>query len=256
MADAVGKKPAADTPRSLRNRAQLKPPARYDVDVAEFVPATYQEAVGGEDATQWAIAIEEELRAHKENRTWSVVPRTPSMKTIDSKWVFKIKTDPEKTSKHFKARLCARGFMQRHGIDYNETFAPVRYDSLRVLLAIATQDDLELMQFDVRTAFLYGEIDEDIYMEVPEGLIVGEDSAEEEARVVCKLEKSIYGLKQSPRCWNQKFTTFLHEFEFRECEADKCVFVGKVNNEKVYLALFVDDSIAGNVKDNIKKTAR
>ena len=165
------------------------------------------------------------------------------MKTIDSKWVFRLKEDPEEGTRRYKARLCARGFQQREGVDYTETFAPVvRYDSLRVLLATVATEDLELLQFDVQTAFLYGELDETIYMEVPEGLnVVGKKSNKED--VVCKLRKSLYGLKQSPRCWNQKFTLFLSEFELEACEADKCVFVSQFENETVYLALFVDDGL-------------
>lgn len=169
------------------------------------------------------------------------------MKIIDSKWVFRVKMDESEKIYRFKARLCARGFLQREGIDFHETFAPViRYDSLRLILAEVAAQDLELLQFDVQTAFLYGKLDETVYMEVPEGLNVGQD-------LVCKLNKSLYGLKQAPRCWNQRFTRFLHEFEFKECEADKCVFVGQVKNEKVYLALFVDDGlIAANTVETLE----
>lgn len=125
--------------------------------------------MSSKDAAQWARAVREELRAHERNHTWTLVPRSSSQRLIDSKWVFRVKEDPEKKAIRFKARLCARGFMQKAGIDYTETFAPVvRYDSLRTLLAIVAEEDLELLQFDVQTAFLYGELDEDIYMEIPE----------------------------------------------------------------------------------------
>lgn len=162
------------------------------------------------------------------------------MKPIDSKWVFKKLKNEEGEIRRFKARLCARGFMQEKNIDYTETFSPVvRYDSLRVLLAIAASKNLEIAQF-VQTAFLYGTLDEEIYMEIPEGINMDKETREEQ---VCRLVKSLYGLKQSPRCWNQKFSSFLQEFRFQETSADKCIFVGEVNGETVYLALFVDDGL-------------
>lgn len=116
-----------------------------------------------------------------------------------------------------KTRLCAQGFQQQYGTDYKETFAPVaRYDSIRVLLALVTQRNLEMSQFDVRTAFLYGELEETIHMEVPAGVEV-----RKREKIICKLNKSLYGLKQSPRCWNTRFDKFLKLFKFTESCADK-----------------------------------
>lgn len=112
------------------------------------------------------------------------------------------------------------------------------YDSIRVLLALAAQRDLEIKQFDVRTAFLYGELKENIYMVAPEGLELPKNNTE----MVCKL-KSLYGLKQSPRCWNLKFNNFLKMFKFKESHADKCIYRGIVKDKIVYLALFVDDGL-------------
>lgn len=148
----------------------------------------------------------------------------------------------------FKARLCARGFLQRPGLDYNETFSPVvRYDSLRTLLALIAHEDLEMIQFDVKTVFLYGELKEDIFMKIPEGLNIGSASKES----VCKLQKSLYGLKQASRCWNEKFSSFLRQFNFSESEANKCVFRGKVEGHDVYLALFVDDGTAAKSANSL-----
>lgn len=251
-------RPPEVEPRNLRDRRTLRLPARYEVDVAEYVATkTFQEAMTGQNATQWAKAVKEELDAHERSSTWTLVTRAESQKTIDSKWLFKVKTNPEGKPVRHKARLCARGFRQEHGVDYYETFSPVvRYDSLRVLLATVAQQDLEITQFDVQSAFLNGELKETIYMEVPEGLVV-EGEAEEDSevkRVVCKLERPLYGLKQAPRCWNQKFTRFLNEFNLKECDADKCVFVGSVRGEKVYLALFVDDGlVAASSKQTLDK---
>lgn len=247
------------TPRSLRRRDTLRPPARYALYVAECnVPTTYQEAISGPEASKWAEAIEDELDAHKKNGTWKIVPRKSGEKSIDSKWVFKILQDTNGNVSKFKARLCARGFKQREGVDYSETFSPVvRYDSLRVLLAIITQADLETMQFDVRTAFLHGVLDEEIRMEMPTGLQVSEE-AKHRGSVVCLLKKSLYGLKQAPRCWNLKFTNFLKSFNLKETNADRCVFYGIYGGYEVYLALFVDDGIVASkssrVIDNIVRS--
>ena len=164
-----------DESRQLRNRATIRLSARYKINVAEInIPNTQQEAVSGPEVLNWVTNIDEELRAHDKNTTWTMVSREPGKKTIDSKWLFKIIKDPERNVLIYKGRLNVQGFMQRPRIDYNETFAVVVcYDSLRVMLMLTVQQDLEFVQLDVRTAFLYGVLDEDIHMEVPAGLEVG-----------------------------------------------------------------------------------
>lgn len=226
----------------LRNRTQLKYPDRYqdfDLNYTECdVPHSFQEAVTGRDCEKWKQAIQEELKAHETSETWEIVPRH-NQELIDSKWVFRVQSAGGES--RYKARLCARGFTQRPGLDYGEIFSPVvRYDSLRILLAIAAAEDLELGQFDVKTAFLYGELEEDIHMLVPEGIEVKQCDG---MKYVCKLKKSLYGLKQSPRCWNRKFVSFLSKFELVESDADKCVFYRKGCPDKLMLALFVDDGL-------------
>lgn len=169
----------------LRNRDSIKPPPRYQVNIAEWgVPSSYQEAVSGGHAENWREAIREELQAHEKNGTWMLVPDRKDKIPIDSKWVFKIQHSASGDISRFKARLCARGFLQKPGLDYNETFSPVvRYDSLRVLLALVAHEDLEMIQFDVKTAFLFGELKENILMKIPEGVDIGSASKES----VCKL---------------------------------------------------------------------
>lgn len=165
----------------------------------------------------------------------SDMENSTELKTVDSKLVFKVKTD-----QRYKARLCARGLMQQHGIDFTETFAPVvRYDSLRVLLVTVAEHDLKILQFDIQTEFLHGALDKDIFMEVPQGLNV----EEQKSSIVCKLEKSLYGLKQAPGCWNQRFTSFLNKFNFKNSGADQCIFINNHNGESVILAPFVDDGL-------------
>jgi hypothetical protein len=119
------------------------------------------------------------------------------------------------------------------------------------MLAMVAEKDLELVQFHVETAFLYGELTEDIYMEIPEGLAVNK---EENQDLMCKLNKSLYGLKQAPRCWNKKFRVFLKQFNFKESEADKCVFNGKIDGIDVYLALFVDDGLIASKSQQALKS--
>jgi len=135
--------------------------------------------------------MDEEIDVHRRNKTWKLVPRPVAEPVIDSKWVYRIKTDGVGNAVRFKSRLVVRGFRQRKGIDYSDTFSPVaRYDSARLLLAIAAAKSFELRQFNVSTAFLSGDINETIYMEQPEGYI---DSKHSE--YVCQLQRAIYGLK-------------------------------------------------------------
>lgn len=130
-----------------------------------------------------------------------------------------------------------RGFTQQYGIDYEETFSPVvKFTSVRSILAMAAAEGLKTKQFDVTTAFLYGELSEDIYMKQPQGY---EDGTEN----VCRLLKSLYGLKQASRCWNHKFTKFLQSFDLKATTSDTCVFVSQNDNRKIVLGIFIDDGI-------------
>lgn len=247
--------------RHLRDRSKIKAPTRYQMNIAEtHIPGTYEEALNGPQAKEWSKAIKEELDAHEKNGTWALVPRRPDRAPIKSKWVFKVVKNANQDIPRFKARLCAKGFQQREGVDFTETFSPVvRYDSLRTLLATVALKNLDIATFDVRTAFLYGNLEEDIFMELPEGAVVSSPdinrSIQEDERasmsdgtktsdeIVCHLRKSLYGLKQAPRCWNQRFTEFLCKFNFNVSDADKCIFIGRVQGHTMYLALYVDDGL-------------
>ena len=150
-------------------------------------------------------------------------------KAIGSKWIFKLKKDAN-GSKRYKARLVAQGYAQQEGIDYTETFAPViKYQSLRMLLAIATEKNMLVHQMDVKTAFLNGILREEIYLVQPEGNIV---HGQEEK--VCKLNRSLYGLKQSPRCWNQRIDNFLRNEGFNKCLSDNATYVKGKHQQQVY----------------------
>ena len=144
------------------------------------------------------------------NKVWELVALPKGHKAVGSKWVFKTKRDSLGQIERHKARLVAKGFNQKEGIDYNETFSPIsKKDSLRIILALVAHYDLELHQKDVKTAFLNGSLEEEVYMSQSEGFV--EDGKEV---LVCLLKKSIYGLKQASRQWYIKFHDTITAFGF------------------------------------------
>ena len=164
----------------------------YHVDRDHF---TYQVAVTSPDAVFWKEAIKSELDSIIQNHTWELVTLPPGTKLLDTKWIFKRKFKPDGSLDKFKARLVVKGFRQKKDIDYFDTFSPVaRIVTIRTLFAIASIYNLVIHQMDVKTAFLNGVLEEEIYIKQPEGCIV---SGQEHK--VCKLIKSLYGLKQAPK---------------------------------------------------------
>jgi transposase InsO family protein len=187
------------------------------------LPSTYQEAVTCMDSQRWKGAIEEELNSHKKNHTWDIVALPADRKPIKCKWVFKIKQNSDGTTQRYKARLVAKGCSQKAGIDYTETFSPVvRYDTLRILIALTTLYDWEIDHVDAVVAFLQGNIDEEIYMECPDGLEVSKERGD--IKLVCRLQKAIYGLKQSGRAWYTKLDEALKSFGLTCADFDCCVY--------------------------------
>jgi hypothetical protein len=174
-----------------------------------------------------------------ENDTWEIVPCPLNRKPVKCRWTFKIKPAPNGTPPRYKARLVAKGFSQRPGIDFDETYAAVvSHDTLRALFSVIASQDLEMHQSDVRNAFLQPCLEEEIYMEQPEGFIIpGKE------RHVCKLKKSLYGLKQAPHVWGELFTGFLKDQGFHPSSADPCLLIRLKEEECTYLAIWVDDAI-------------
>ncbi|GAA0162524.1 transmembrane signal receptor [Lithospermum erythrorhizon] len=168
----------------------------YALSVDDDEPVTFKQAIKDKDRESWLIAMEEEIQSLHKNKTWEVVPLLVGKTAIGCKWVYKRKEDPSKPdSIRYKARLVAKRFAQKEGVDYNEIFSPVvKHTSIRVLLSLVARGNLELEQLDVKTTFLHGDLDEEIYMYQPEGYKV-----EAKESQVCCLRKSLYGLKQSPR---------------------------------------------------------
>jgi hypothetical protein len=204
----------------------------------EDEPATVQEAINHPTrGKEWEKAIRDEVNSLIKNHTWDIVPRPQNRQVVSNKFAFKHKKNEMATIVRLKARLVARGFSQIYGIDYLDTYAPVvKLTSVRILLAIAAIFGLEIHQMDVVTAFLAGELEEEIYMEQPEGFEVG--SKED---FVCRLRKSIYGLKQAPRVWNQRIRRFLKSIGFEQTYSDPCVYINKMT--EIILAMWVDDLI-------------
>ena len=196
-------------------------------------PRTVKEALSGPQAKEWRTAMGEEFNSLIENKTWILTALPKGRKPTSCKWIFKIKRNADGSMQIYKARLVARGFLQREGIDYNETFVPVvKFSSLRLLFAWAVQHGLEIDQMDVVTAFFYGDMEEELYMAQPEGYVM-------DPNLVCKIQRGLYGFKQSPRNWYARILKTLEEFGLIMLESDNSVFMG----EGVIIAIYVDDLI-------------
>ncbi|KAH9804147.1 hypothetical protein KPL71_002018 [Citrus sinensis] len=247
-----------------RERRVIKMPKKYGIadlisyalNVAEEVigeePSSYKQAMNSRDKTKWLSAMEEEISSLKKNNTWILVRKPEDRKLVGCKWIFKLKDGAtSEEPPRYKARLVAKGFTQREGVDYSEVFSPVvKYSSIRVLLAITTYHDLELDQMDVKTAFLHGNLEEEIYMEQPEGFIQRESED-----MVCLLKKSLYGLKQSPRQWYLRFDQFMISHDYLRSQYDSCVYCKFLpSGDGIYLLLYVDDMlIACKHREEIEK---
>ncbi|KAL0308921.1 UNVERIFIED_CONTAM: Retrovirus-related Pol polyprotein from transposon TNT 1-94 [Sesamum radiatum] len=174
-----------------RNRRELRIPARYNdfhiaLNIEPNEPSSVEEALKSENSKNWLSAMAEEMKSLKDNNTWVLVPKPKSCSVVDCKWIFKIKE--EDTSKRFKARLVAKGFTQKEGIDYTEIFSPVvKYTTVRIILALTAHFNWELKQMDVKTAFLHGDLEENIYMQQPDVFV---DKSKPD--YVCLLKKSLY----------------------------------------------------------------
>jgi hypothetical protein len=206
-------------------------------DTVEGDPTSFKEAMRRDDHVQWEEAAQEEFKSIQSAGTWTLAPLPPGRKAIGCKWVFKLKKKADGSIDRYKARLVAKGYAQKEGIDYTETFAPVaRFSAIRALLSLTAYYDFELHQMDVRTAFLNGDLDHEIYMTQPEGFVaLGQE------HLVCKLRKSLYGLKQAGRSWNVKIDETLRGLGFKALKSDSCVYVYAKRRVVVFIALYVDD---------------
>ena len=234
-----------------RSKAGIhKPNPRYALmlhKVSYPEPKTVTAALKDEG---WNDAMHEEISNCKEAQTWSLVPYTPEMHVLGNKWVFRTKLNADGSLDKLKARLVAKGFDQEEGIDYMETYSPVvRTATVRSVLHVATIMNWEIKQLDVKNAFLHGDLTETVYMKQPTGFV---DPTRPD--YVCHLHKSLYGLKQSPRAWFDKFSNFLLEFGFFCSQSDPSLFVYIKDKNIILLLLYVDDmAITGNSSTTLSK---
>ena len=201
------------------------------------IPNSVQEA---KTNPKWQEAMDEELRSLKANNTWRIVDLPAGKKPVGCKWVYTIKYLANGSIDRYKARLVAKGYTQKYGIDYTDTFAPVaKINTVRILLSLAANLEWPLHQLDVKNAFLHGALDEEVYMSLPPGYQVPDTGKTK----VCRLQKSLYGLKQSPRAWFGRLTQAMIKFGYKQSNVDHTLFIKRKGGKLTVLVIYVDDMI-------------
>ena len=211
------------------------------------IPKNPHEALSN---AQWKAAMDDEMKALLKNDTWEMVDLPREKKIVGCKWVYTLKYKSNGSLDRYKARLVARGYTQTYGIDYQETFSPVaRINTIRILISLAINLDWPLYQYDIKNAFLHGELNEEIYMNIPPGY----EGKMNEGKV-CKLNKTLYGLKQSPRAWFGRFTQAIKELGYKQCNGEHTLFFKTAPQKKItILIVYVDDIIiSGNNLEEIR----
>jgi hypothetical protein len=196
-------------------------------------PTTFEEAV---QKGQWKEAMMEEHQSIMKNEVWEIVPRPKEKSVVTSKWVYKIKHEEDRSMDKYKERFMARGFSQKEGEDYDETFSLVaRYTSTGAIISLATSMGWNLHQMDVKTYFSNGEIEEEVYIEQPQGFEVYSKEIH-----ICRLKKALYGLKQAPRAWYARMESYLTRLGFSKSHADPKLYYKVLVNAPVILLLYGD----------------
>lgn len=212
--------------------------------VVDGTPTTFSDAMKSEDKESWIKAMDVEMNNIRSNGTYNIKKIKFGEKAIGCRWVFKKKLNKDGTINKFKARLVAKGYLQQEGRDYNETFAPVaKFKSVRLLLAIAAQNNWTVYHDDVTSAFLNGELKEKVLMDQPDGYSDGLKSHKWE------LKKTLYGLKQSPREWNEAIHKFLISEDFMQSKCDPCIYHKKTDNYEILSGIYVDDVMTTGSND-------
>lgn len=224
--------------RVSQRRNKGMPPRRLidEINMVYLVhePKGLSEALSSEHKAQWIHAMKDEMDSLRKNETWELCDLPKDRKAIGCKWIYKVKIDG---IDRYKARLVAQGFSQKYGMDYDQVFAPVaRQTTFRALLSIASKEKLSVRHIDVKTAFLNGKLNEVIYMRQPPGF-------EEKSGLVCLLRKSIYGLKQAAKSWNDAIHEVLINAGFQRSGADQCLYLRERNGVWSFLLIYVDDII-------------
>ena len=204
---------------------------------AKSDPYTYEEAKRDIDAHHWVKVMKSELDSMYSDQVWDLVKAPNGIKPAGCKWVYKRKRGIDRKVETFKVRLVTKGYTQKEGIDYEETFSPVTMlKSIRILLSISTPYEYEIWKMDAKTAFLNGNLEEETYMMQPEGFI-----AKNQEHMVCKLKRSIYGLKKASRSWNIRFDQAIKSFGFEQNLDEPCVYKRHRDKVVMFLVLYVDD---------------
>jgi len=210
----------------------------------EIEPKNFKEAHHSPNRGKWFEAMTEELKSISDNKTWELVDLPDERSAIGSKWVYKIKYNQDGSVARYKARLVAQGYDQKFGTDYDEVFAPVvRPTTFRTLLSVAAHRGYRVKQYDIKTAFLNGKLEEEIYMKQPPGFEVGSK--------VCRLKKSLYGLKQAARSWNQEIERVLISYGCVQSNIDRCLYKLDKDGRVVYILVYVDDLLIAGSDDAI-----
>lgn len=249
---------ASNLTEELRRSARMNkgvPPLKFDpmsclaLASVDQPPTSYQEAIKDQDADCWLKAMDSEMESLKKNNTWQLVSLPNDQVAIPLKWVYQLKHDAGGNIVKHKARIVVKGFMQEHGKNFSETFAPVaKFTTLRILLSIAASENLSIHQMDVSSAFLQGDLKEDVYVCQPVGYEV-----RDKEHMVYKLNKSLYGLKQAPFQWNQTIHQFLISIDFKRSATDWCVYTMISSSESAYLLVYVDDLIIAGSSEALVK---
>ena len=223
-ADGVTDQPAVRRSARARVRPEYYTERITMSEESSEEPCSFEEAVTSPCKVKWEKAMEEEIKSLDDN-VWELVEPPAGWKIVGSKWVYKIKHDGEERVQRYKARLVAQGYTQKRGAYYDETFSPViTMESLRTVVGLAARNGLKLHQLDVTAAFLNGGLEEEVFMQQPEGFIL-----KGQEQLVCKLRRSIYGLKLSPRCWNFTLDSYLKKIGFLQSISDPCIYIAALD---------------------------
>ncbi|KAJ9561649.1 hypothetical protein OSB04_006809 [Centaurea solstitialis] len=235
-----------DPTSGVQTRAASANECNFSVFLSTIEPTRVSDALQDSD---WVTAMQEELNQFEALKVWRLVKLPESKSVIDTKWLFKNKRDANNIIVRNKARLVAKGYRQQEGIDYDETFAPVaRLEAIRMFLAYAAYKDFTVFQMDVKTAFLYGHLKEEVYVAQQEGFV-----DKEHPDYVYVLDKALYGLKQAPRAWYEELSKHLLSKGFKKGSVDSTLFLVKEGEHIVVIQIYVDDIIFGSTNRELCK---
>jgi hypothetical protein len=234
--------------KGVQTRRQLiRSPEHANLSLlSKIEPKNFEEASKDKN---WVNAMNEELDQIEKNETWELVPRPKDKNVIGTKWVFRNKLNEDGQVVRNKARLVCKGYAQVEGVDFDETFSPVaRLEAIRIFLAFASYKSIKVYQMDVKYAFLNGNLEEEVFIEQPEGFQLSENQD-----YVCKLKKSLYGLKQAPRAWYSRLDKYLQQQGFKRGTAESNIYIKEENGNMIIIVVYVDDIIFGSDSDDLSQ---